>query len=183
MSNVIELSTRIASRPAAARPATPHLLYYADGEQPAVQRRRQQEPQAETAKNAKLRQQRRDAWRAAEARTAYGHARMKLHRAISGAQTWRAFPEGLLGEIHPEYDSDEWMLLVRSYRSALAKQFLTPAHGAADVEWKRKALAAENLTFIELTRERIEFAIAQDVEFLTSHPMRRRADRERRPQQ
>lgn len=139
------------------------------------QLRQQQEPQTETAKNGRLRKQRRDGWCAAEARTRYWSARMKLHSAIESASQWGAFPKGVLEEEH-DYDGDGWMLLVRTFRSALAQQLLTPAWRSADVAWKRKALAAREHRYTDLTDEQIERAIQQDVEFLAAHPARRKRE-------
>ncbi|WP_445215689.1 hypothetical protein ACKWRH_24980 [Bradyrhizobium sp. Pa8] len=131
-------------------------------------------PQTETARNARLRDQRRVAWNAAEARTRYWSARMKLHSAIESAGRWGAFPKGMVEEEH-DHDPDGWMSLVRCFRSAIAKQLLTPAWRTADVTWKRKALAAREHRYTDLSDEQVETAIQQDVEFLTAHPMRRKS--------
>ena len=77
MSNIIELSALRAAR--AERPQNA-----GDVEMPSREMRRQlrwqqEPPQTETARNARLRHQRRAAWYAAEARTRYWSARMKLH--------------------------------------------------------------------------------------------------------
>lgn len=75
-----------------------------------------------------------------------------------------------------DHDPDGWMSLVRRYRSALTEQLLTPAWRSADVAWKRKALAAREHRYTDLTDEQIERAIQEDVEFLTAHPMRRKRE-------
>ncbi|EIG63491.1 hypothetical protein [Bradyrhizobium sp. WSM1253] len=170
MSNIIELSARRVAR---AMPAQ----NVAEVEMTPRDKRRQlrweqEPPQTETARNVRLRHQRRDAWYAAEARTRYWSARMKLHSAIESASLWGAFPQGALEEEH-DHDKEGWMLLVRLFRSAVAKQLLTPAWRMADVAWKRKALAAKEHRYTELTDEQIETAIQQDEEFLTAHPRRR----------
>jgi hypothetical protein len=100
---------------------------------------------------------------------------MKLHRAIVSASRWGAFPKGVLEEEH-DHDADGWMILVRTFRSALAKQLLTPAWRTADVAWKRKVLAAREHRYIDLTDEQIERAIQQDIEFLAAHPRRRKRE-------
>jgi hypothetical protein len=51
---------------------------------------------------------------------------------------------------------------------------LTPAPDMQSVAWKRAQLKAENHKHTDLTTERIERSIADDVEFLKSHPTRRR---------
>ena len=57
---------------------------------------------------------------AAEARTRYWKARMKLHSAIESADKCKAFPEGLLADTHPDHERDVWMCLVTAYGKALA---------------------------------------------------------------
>jgi hypothetical protein len=94
---------------------------------------------------------------------------MKMHHAISSVQR-AGLPEG---GYHPDIQSEDWFYLLRSYREALVAQFLTPAARLSDVEWKRRSLAAGNHEYTGLTVERIEFAIAQDLEFLAAHPTHR----------
>ncbi|MBR0974101.1 hypothetical protein [Bradyrhizobium japonicum] len=161
MSNIIDLSAMRASRV-----LPPQIV--AEVEMPPKlmrqQLRWQQEPpQTETAKNTRLRHQRRDAWYAAEARTRYWSARMKLHSAIESASRWEAFPKGALEE--QDYDRDGWILLVRTFRSALAKQLLTPAWRAADVTWKQKVLAAGQHKYTDVTDDQIESAIQRESSF------------------
>lgn len=173
MSNIIELSVR---RAALAQP--PQNV--AEVEMPPREMRRQlrwqqEPPQTETARNVRLRHQCRDAWYAAEARTRYWSARMKLHSAIESASQRGAFPKGALEGEH-DHDKDGWMVLVQLFRSALAKQLLTPAWRAADVAWKQKALAAREHRYTDLTDEQIESAIQQDIEFLAAHPRRRKRE-------
>jgi hypothetical protein len=129
----------------------------------------------ETHQNLKARERRNDAWQAARAATDYWKARMRMHDAIYVVQD-RGLPEGRLD---PEHDHDERMHLVAYYRAAIARQFLTPAPRLDAVEWKRKKLAAGEHKYTGLKPERIEFAIAQDLEFLALHPTRR----QRSPQQ
>ncbi|NEV00696.1 hypothetical protein [Bradyrhizobium uaiense] len=139
-----------------------------------IVQRRPQEPQTETAKNARLREQRRDAWKAAEARTAYWRARMDMHSAIDRAEAWKGYSKAKLLEMHPDHDDEieHWMLLVACYRKALGVQLLTPAHRAADIEWKRKVLAAGGRKYTDVTDRDIENSIR-----------RKRLGQERRPQQ
>jgi hypothetical protein len=122
----------------------------------------------ETHRNLKARDRRNDAWQAARAATDYRKARMRMHDAIYVVQD-RGLPEGRLD---PEHDHGEWMHLVGYYRAAIARQFLTPAPRLDAVEWKRKKLTAGEHKYTGLKPERIEFAIAQDLEFLASHPIR-----------
>ena len=53
-------------------------------------------------------------------------------------------------------------------------QLLTPAHRAADITWKRKTLATRQHKYTDVTVERIDFAIEQDLAFLAARPMRRK---------
>jgi hypothetical protein len=53
----------------------------------------------------------------------------------------------------------------------LGKQLLTAAPDMASVEWKRRQL--KETTFLNVTRERVEKAIADDVAFLNAHPTRK----------
>ncbi|TYL87784.1 hypothetical protein [Bradyrhizobium cytisi] len=169
MSNVIVLATRTASRAAAALP--PDNI----AELEPTPRRRAQEPQTETAKNKQLREQRRTAWNAANARTEYWKARLKMQDAIYIVRD-RGLPEG---QLHAEVNFEDWTPLSASVWEATAKQFLTPAPTLDAVEWKRKKFAAGEHKHSGLTSEHIELVIAQDLAFLASHPMRRvREERE-----
>jgi hypothetical protein len=49
---------------------------------------------------------------------------------------------------------------------------LTPAPDTAAVAWKKAALAAGQHEYTDIKTERIERAIADDVEFLAAHPIR-----------
>jgi hypothetical protein len=89
---------------------------------------------------------------------------MKMHSAISSVQRG-GLPEGRL---HSDAESEDWLPLLRHYREAIARLFLTPAHKLSDVEWKRRSLAAKNHEYTGLSVARIEFAIAQDLEFLAA---------------
>ena len=90
MSNIIDLSTRIASRPAVSRP-----IENVGEVDMAPRKRLPREPQTLTAKNAHLRGRRRDAWWAAERQVGYWKARMGMHSAISSVQR-AGLPEGRL---------------------------------------------------------------------------------------
>ncbi|KJC37714.1 hypothetical protein [Bradyrhizobium sp. LTSP857] len=173
MSNVIDLSAMRAAR--VLPPQNVAEVEMAPREMQRQLRWQQEPPQTETARNTRLRHRRRDAWYAAEARTRYWSARMKLHSAIDSAGRWGAFPKGLLEEEH-DHEPDTWMSLVRCFRSALAKQLLTPAWQTAGVTWKQKALAAGRHKYTDLTDEQIESAIQQDIEFLAAHPRRRKRE-------
>jgi hypothetical protein len=129
---------------------------------------------SDTAKNGKLREKRKEAWREAEAATRYWRVRITFHDAISQAKRME-IPEG---RNHPAIDSDDRMPMVRKWREALARQVLTPAPDANSVKWKRWALDSGDLAYTGVKAERVEQAIADDVEFLKAHPTRQRRDQE-----
>jgi hypothetical protein len=99
----------------------------------------------------------------------YWHICMKMDSAISRVQHCEA-PEG---KLHPTREPRDYWTLVEKYRLAWCHLMLTPAPDMRSVTWKRAQLKAENQKYTGLTAERIEQAIAEDVEFLKSHPTRR----------
>ncbi len=120
---------------------------------------------SDTAGNQRLRSNRRDVWREADAVMDYWHVSMKMDGAISRVQNFGT-PEG---DLHPTRNPKGYWVLVGKYREAWVRLMLTPAPGMQSVTWKRAQLKAENH---KLKAERIERAIADDVEFLRSHPTR-----------
>jgi hypothetical protein len=126
-------------------------------------------PQGEsttTAKNLRLRQERFEVWRRIDASVNYWHARLKFEDAIL-----RAARLGLReADSHRDVtDQTRWATL-ENYRAALCKQLLTPAPDVSSVNWKRTHLKTPCL---DLKKDRIEKAIADDLAFLTAHPTRR----------
>jgi hypothetical protein len=94
---------------------------------------------------------------------------MKMGDAISRVQN-HSLPEG---DLHPQYNpQDHWTVLAK-YRAAIMRQLLTPAPTVAEVTWKRAAFKAGDHRYTDAKPERIERAIADDVEFLRAHPTRR----------
>lgn len=133
------------------------------------------EPATITAENSRLRRARHDVWREADAIREYWRTSMKMDSAIFRVQN-HGLPEG---ELHPEFNpQDHWRLLAK-YREAFVRLMLTPAPDAQAVAWKRAALKAGKHKHTDLKTERIERAIADDVEFLRSHPVRQ----SRKPEQ
>jgi hypothetical protein len=124
----------------------------------------------ETCKNNHLRQVRNVRWRNADAVMCYWLASMKMDTAVSRVQNCNA-PEG---NLHPVRDPKGYWVLVDKYRLAWCHLMLTPAPNAREVKWKRAQLKADNHKYTGLPAERIEQAIADDVEFLKAHPTRRR---------
>ncbi len=131
---------------------------------------RDEEGLTETAKNSRLRSDRLDVWRAADAVHDYWRLTSKMDTAISRVQNCGA-PEG---DLHPARDPKGFWTLVEKGRLAWCHLMLTPASDMRSVTWKRAQLKAENYKYTGLTPERIEQAIADDVEFLKAHPTRRR---------
>jgi hypothetical protein len=105
---------------------------------------------------------------------AYGHISMKMNDAISRVQR-HDVPEG---KLHPAYKhEDHWNPLAK-YREAWARLMLTPAPDALVVIWRRAQLKAGHHKHTDLKPERIERAIADDVEFLKAHPVRQSRKRD-----
>jgi hypothetical protein len=131
---------------------------------------------SDTAGNQRLRSNRRDVWLEADAVMDYWHVSMKMDGVISRVQN-HGLPEG---DLHPTRDPKGYWTLVTKWREAWVRLMLTPAPDMLSVTWKRAQLKAENHKHTDLKAERIERAIADDVEFLRSHPTRmsRKRDQE-----
>jgi hypothetical protein len=122
-----------------------------------------------TAENRRLREERYEVWRVAEAATDYWKARLEFEEAVHCAQRL-GMPEGRL---HPALNEDEDYRgpAVRLWRTALMFQLLTPGAYASSVKWKVRTLAGGQHRHTDVTRERIERAIADDLTFLAAHPV------------
>jgi hypothetical protein len=129
---------------------------------------------SDTAGNKRLRSNRRDVWREADAVMEYWHAAMKMDTAVSRVQNFGT-PEG---DLHPVRDPKDYWTLIAKYREVWARLMLTPAPTAREITWKRAQLKAENHKYTGLKVETIECAIADDVEFLKAHPMRQSRKRD-----
>jgi hypothetical protein len=125
-----------------------------------------------TCRNQRLRLSRRDTWWEASELTDYWHARLKWDSALSFAQSRDVADANSL----PKCDEGPGgrLVLVDLWRTALVSQMLTPAPDAGAVAWKRAQIRAENVRYEDVKSERIERVIADDVEFLRTHPTRRR---------
>jgi hypothetical protein len=124
-----------------------------------------------TAKNGRLRNERCEIWRTAEAATRYWRVRLDFHNAISYAQR-RGISEG---RSHPDIDDfadDDRRSMVAKWRAAFVKQLLTPAWDTASVAWKQNALARGKYEYTGLKPERLKHAIAEDLAFIAAHPVR-----------
>jgi hypothetical protein len=122
-----------------------------------------------TAENGRLRQERNEVWRMADAATRYWRLRIDFQSAVSWAQRMGT-PEGRFHPSDPE-ECDR-MSMVQRWRAALVKQLLTPAWDGASVKWKQAALARGEHRYTDVKSDRIERAIADDLAFLAAHPIR-----------
>jgi hypothetical protein len=134
----------------------------------ATNDRRPDRPLSVTAENGRLRIERWEDWRMAEAATRYWRMRLKFHETVSRVQDLD-MPEG---HNHPTVKSDDRWPLLDNWRAAIGKQLLTPAPDAAAVKWKQLTLAGDQHRYTGVKSERIERAIADDLEFLAAHPVR-----------
>jgi hypothetical protein len=126
------------------------------------------EPATITAENFRLRKERYDGWRQADAVMDYWPAAMRMHTAISCMQNFGAIE----GDRYPFIEPEEHGTLVNKYRLAWCKLMLTPGPNSCHVRWKRMQLIAKNYEYTGLSPERIEQAIDADVEWLNAHPVR-----------
>jgi len=122
-----------------------------------------------TAQNGRLRKTRYEAWLMAEAATRYWRTRLDFYDALSRVQR-NGMSEG---RSHPAVDLEDRHALVEKWRAAFVRQLLTPASDAASVAWKQNALSRGKYQHTGLKPERLERAIADDLEFLAAHPVRR----------
>jgi hypothetical protein len=127
---------------------------------------RPQKESTTTAKNLHLRQKRFEVWRRIDALVEYWHARLKFERAVLSAAR-----EGLQeADSHREVSIETSQAALENYREALCEQLLTPAPDVAAAVWKRAQL---KVPCLDLKKDRIEKAIADDMAFLTAHPTRK----------
>jgi hypothetical protein len=124
---------------------------------------------SESVGNGRLRLERREAFRAAEAATRYWRVRLDLETAISLAQSHDISE----GRLHPAIDRDNWMPMVTNYREALVRQLLTPAWDANSVTWKQTTFAKGQHEHTDVNPKKIERAIADDQAWIAAHPTRR----------
>ena len=125
-------------------------------------------PATETAKNARIRTERNDAWWLAERTAEYWQARYKWRNALATAQRWgiadaQSFPSA----------DESWSGQVDKWRETVAKQLITPAPTLAAVAWKRAKIKSDEFKWLPISLARAERAIADDLAFLAAHPTRR----------
>jgi hypothetical protein len=161
------MTAEIVTFPRAVTPATRKLVRKIVREEIQAA----ETPLTTTAKNQRLRRERWEVWRRADALTEYWLRRLRFMDAIKIADRW-GFSDKTLQRQNMSYEA-RWRVL-ESYREAKRKQILTPAPDAAAVNWKRARLRDPiELGLIDLTKERVEQVIAADMAFLSTHPARR----------
>jgi hypothetical protein len=133
----------------------------------------EEEGLTDTCKNQRMRNQRKDAWHKAWATEQYWRALLDWKNAIEWAQR-EGIPDALT---RPAIEEGRWPL-VDQWRAALMQLILTPAPTMANIEWKRVQLRAGQHEHTDIKVERLERAIAVDVEFLTAHPARKPSKKE-----
>jgi hypothetical protein len=135
---------------------------------------RQAAPSSITAGNSRLRKERQETWRAAEAATRYWRVRLEFEDAVSCAQRL----EIAEGDSHPDVDRADRYPMVGKYRAALVRQLLTPAFDANSVKWKEATIAKGQHKHTDANPKKIEKAIADDLAWLAAHPTRRTGNSE-----
>jgi hypothetical protein len=168
---IIQFSTFTRRTRAASDKQTP-----ATGDRMLTQRQRRREgkpelppPATETAKNFRIRTERRDAWWLADRTADYWHAHFKWDQELDTAQKYGI---GDSGSFPPRATASPFEA-VNTWREAVAKQLLTPAPTLADVAWKRAKIKSDEFKRLPITLARAEQAIADDLAFLAAHPTRR----------
>ena len=134
-----------------------------------AERPQREEGETETGRNFRLRQERRGDWCRADAVREYWKAARAMDSAIHRVQQ-SELPEG---DLHKPLAPGSWKPILAKYHAAIMAQLLTPAPTAREIEWKRAVFKHGDHEHTDIKPERIERAIAEDVEFLRTHPTRR----------
>ena len=175
MSNIIQFSA--STRPArtqSEKPSAAEVIGFVDRALTPRQMRRLGKPElpppaTETAKNSRIRIARRDAWWHARRVADYWRARLDWWSALGTAQHYGIADSASF----PSAENENRFGLVGKWREAVAKKLLTPAPDLAAITWKRAKLESNDFPHLPIKKERVERAIADDVEFLAAHPTRR----------
>jgi hypothetical protein len=123
----------------------------------------------ETAKNSRIRIERRDAWWHAGRVADYWRVRLDWCGALVTAQQYGIADSASF----PSAKEEDRYGLLNTWREAVAKKLLTPAPDLAAITWKRALLASREFPHLPVKKERVECAIEEDVAFLAAHPTRR----------
>jgi hypothetical protein len=123
---------------------------------------------SETGKNHRLRRERHTEWRRVDALREYWRTTLKMDDAIDIVQNHN-LPEGYS---HPVRDPKDRWTIIAKWREAIMQQLLMPAPTAREITSKRAVFKAGDHKYTDVKPERIERAIADDVEFLKAHPVR-----------
>jgi hypothetical protein len=175
MSNVIQFSA--STRPArtgSEKPSVAEVTAFCARALTPRQMRRLGKPElpppaTETARNSRIRTARRDAWWRAERLEDYWRARLDWLSALSTAQRHGIGDSASF----PSAETETRFELLDIWRAAVAKKLLTPAPDLAAITWKRGQLKSRGFSYVPVKKERVERAIANDVDFLAAHPTRK----------
>jgi hypothetical protein len=107
-----------------------------------------------TAKNQRLRSERWEVWRKADATTRYWHTLLHFTDAVSCAKNH----DVMEARTYTETSHEGRWAIVNGYRDALGRQLLTPAHDMAMVNWKRRHLSKD---YVGADKDAIAKAIAK----------------------
>jgi hypothetical protein len=127
-------------------------------------------PATETAKNSRIRIKRRDAWWHADRMMDYWRARLDWQCALEIAQQYGIADS----DSFPSAKNEDRFWLVDKWREAVGKKVLTPAPDLSAITRKRAKLKSSDFPRLPVEKERVEWAIADDVAFLAAHPTRAR---------
>ena len=135
---IIDFSARAAQRQPLIEPPTEGTAI-GDSILTPRQRRRAGKPElpppaTETAKNARIRIERRDAWWLVEREAEYWQARFKWRNELGTAQRYKIGDSGSFPPADSRFDAFD---AVGKWREAVAKQLITPAPTLAVVARKR----------------------------------------------
>jgi hypothetical protein len=153
-----------APRPKAGKTFPLRVMVSAERPEPGAQR-----DESGTAENFRLRKARYYEWRQADATMDYWRAVMKMKSAISRLQNYGT-PEG---DQHEFVTDETHGTLITKWRAAWACLMLTPAPNGRELNWKRGQIKGTKWKYNGLSAERIQRAIADDVEWLEAHPVRK----------
>jgi hypothetical protein len=123
-------------------------------------------PSIDTAKNFEIRVRRREAWSFAERMTKYWRARLGWGSALGIAQQYG------IADSSSFLPPSERAELVKKWRAAVGYQLITPAPHLSAVAWKRGKLISREFAHLTVNKERVQWAISEDLAFLAAHSTR-----------
>ena len=100
----------------------------------------------------------------------YWRARLDWQCALEIAQQYGIADS----DSFPSAKNEDRFWLVDKWREAVGKKVLTPAPDLSAITRKRAKLKSSDFPRLPVEKERVEWAIADDVAFLAAHPTRAR---------